>query len=72
MRLITDEGAGAAEGLALDEALMARYARGQPGQPPTLRLYTYRSHCALVERQAFGGTGTVVGDQPHVPTSTFV
>ena len=50
MRLITDDGAGAAEGLALDEALMARYARGQPAQPSTLRLYTYRSHCALVGR----------------------
>ena len=50
MRLITDDGAGAAEGLALDEALMARYARGQPDQPPTLRLYTYRSHCALIGR----------------------
>jgi lipoate---protein ligase len=49
-RLITDDGAGAAEGLALDEALMARYARGEPDRPPTLRLYTYRSHCALVGR----------------------
>lgn len=49
-RLIADDGVGAAEGLALDEALMARYARGNPEQPPTLRLYTYRSHCALVGR----------------------
>jgi lipoate-protein ligase A len=49
-RLITDDGAGAAEGLALDEALMAGYARGGPDRPPTLRLYTYRSHCALVGR----------------------
>jgi lipoate---protein ligase len=49
-RLLADDGAGAAEGLALDEALMARYARGEPDQPPTLRLYTYRSHCALVGR----------------------
>ena len=49
-RLLTDDGAGAAEGLALDEALMARYARGEPDCPPTLRLYTYRSHCALVGR----------------------
>ena len=49
-RLLTDDGAGAAEGLALDEALMARYARGEPDSLPTLRLYTYRSHCALVGR----------------------
>ena len=49
-RLLVDDGAGAAEGLALDEALMARYARGEPDRPPTLRLYTYRTHCALVGR----------------------
>lgn len=49
-RLLADDGAGAAEGLALDEALMARYARGEAEYPPTLRLYTYRSHCALVGR----------------------
>jgi lipoate-protein ligase A len=49
-RLLAGDGAGAAEGLALDEALMARYARGEPDCPPTLRLYTYRDHCALVGR----------------------
>jgi lipoate-protein ligase A len=49
-RLLADDGAGAAEGLALDEALMGRYARGKPDCPPTLRLYSYRSHCALVGR----------------------
>jgi lipoate---protein ligase len=49
-RLLVDDGAGAAEGLALDEALMARYARGEPDRPPTLRLYTYRTNCALVGR----------------------
>jgi lipoate-protein ligase A len=49
-RLLTDDGADAAEGLALDEALMAPYARGEADRPPTLRLYTYRSHCALVGR----------------------
>ncbi len=73
-RLITDDGAGAAEGLALDEALMARYARGEPGRPPTLRLYTYRSHCALVGRyqnleaevnlEACRRTGTQVSRRP--------
>ncbi|MGO9299109.1 MAG: biotin/lipoate A/B protein ligase family protein [Acidimicrobiales bacterium] len=49
-RLLVDDGVGAAEGLALDEALMGRYARGEPDCPPTLRLYSYRSHCALVGR----------------------
>ena len=49
-RLLADDGTGAAEGLALDQAVMARYARGEPDRPPTLRLYTYRTHCALVGR----------------------
>lgn len=49
-RLIADDAVGAAAGLALDEALMARYAAGQPDRPPTLRLYSYASHCALVGR----------------------
>ena len=49
-RLLADDGAGAADGLALDEALMARYARDEPPRPPTLRLYTYRTHCALIGR----------------------
>jgi lipoate-protein ligase A len=50
-RLISDDGAGAAEGLAGDEALMLHYGRDE--QAPcgaTLRLYTYRPHCALVGR----------------------
>ncbi len=50
-RLIADDGAGAADGLAADEALMLHYGDGR--QPPceaTLRLYTYRPHCALVGR----------------------
>jgi lipoate-protein ligase A len=49
-RLLVDDGADAAGGLALDEALMATYHRGQSEQPPTLRLYTYADHCALVGR----------------------
>ncbi|HEX5189498.1 MAG TPA: hypothetical protein VFW16_08160 [Streptosporangiaceae bacterium] len=49
-RLLTGDGAGAADGLALDEALMAGYARGKPPATPTLRLYTYRTHCALIGR----------------------
>ncbi len=49
-RLLSDDGAGAAEGLALDEALMASYARHATARPPTLRLYTYRRHVALVGR----------------------
>lgn len=50
MRLLTDDGVGAADGLALDEAMMAGYAREAPDRPATLRLYTYASHCALCGR----------------------
>ena len=50
-RLLTHVGVGAAAGLALDEAMLAGYSRdGDPSWAPTLRLYTYRSHCALVGR----------------------
>lgn len=50
-RYLTDESVGAAEGLAADEALMLRYGRAErPESEATLRLYTYRSHCALVGR----------------------
>src|ERR687895_1311524 len=50
-RLLTHVGVGAAAGLALDEAMLAGYARdADSASPPTLRLYTYRSHCALVGR----------------------
>ena len=50
-RLITDDGAGVADGLAADEALMLHYDRGRDApRPATLRLYTYRPHCALVGR----------------------
>lgn len=48
-RLIADDGAGAAEGLATDESLMRRYV-GSHAPPPTLRLYSYRNHAALVGR----------------------
>jgi lipoate-protein ligase A len=50
-RLISDSGVGAADGLARDEALMLNYGRGseQPCEA-TMRLYTYRPHCALVGR----------------------
>lgn len=50
VRLLRDDGVGAAEGLALDEALMASYHDGAPPQPPTLRLYTYASHAVLIGR----------------------
>lgn len=73
-RLLADDGVGAAEGLALDEALLAGYARGSPARPPTLRLYTYRSHCALIGRyqhleaevdlEACRETGTEVNRRP--------
>jgi len=49
-RLLVSDGVGGGEGLAFDEALMAGYARGAPPRPPTLRLYTYRSHVALIGR----------------------
>lgn len=73
-RLIRDDGASAAGGLALDEALMAAYARGEPARAPTLRLYTYRTHCALIGRfqnldaeidlEACEATGTQVSRRP--------
>lgn len=47
-RLITDDNVSASFGLAADEALAQRVGLRQ--SPPTLRLYTYRSHCALVGR----------------------
>ncbi len=50
-RYLEEEGVDAASGLAADEALMLRYGRGQaPPSGATLRLYTYRAHCALVGR----------------------
>lgn len=50
-RLLCDDGSGAADGLAADEALMVHYGRGtDPPCEATLRLYTYRPHCALVGR----------------------
>ena len=47
-RLITDDNVSASFGLAADECLAARVGAGE--SQPTLRLYTYRSHCALVGR----------------------
>ncbi|MDE3075937.1 MAG: lipoate--protein ligase family protein, partial [Chloroflexota bacterium] len=50
-RYIVEDGVEASYGLAADEYLMAGYGRTEP--PPfaaSLRLYTYRSHCALVGR----------------------
>lgn len=48
-RYIADDGVSGSFGLAADEYLMEAYAGGQ-ARPPTLRLYTYRSHCVLVGR----------------------
>lgn len=48
-RYLADDGVSASFGLAADEYLMRAYAQ-DPARPPTLRLYTYRSHCALVGR----------------------
>lgn len=47
-RLITDDGVSASFGLAADECLAHRV--GLRLSTPVLRLYTYRSHCALVGR----------------------
>jgi lipoate---protein ligase len=47
-RLIADDGVSASFGLAADECLAHRVGTGT--SQPTLRLYTYRSHCALVGR----------------------
>jgi lipoate-protein ligase A len=47
-RLITDDGVSASFGLAADEVVAQRVGLGD--SQPTLRLYTYRSHCALVGR----------------------
>ena len=50
-RYLAADSVDAAAGLAADEALMLHYGRGgAPGTEATLRLYTYRSHCALVGR----------------------
>lgn len=50
-RYLIDDDVAAAAGLAGDEAAMLFYGRGEtPLHPATLRLYTYRSHCALVGR----------------------
>ena len=47
-RYLADDGVSAAFGLAADEVLARRQGTG--ASPPTLRLYTYASHCALVGR----------------------
>lgn len=73
-RYLADDGAGAAEGLALDEALLTAYRRDAAPTPPTLRLYTYASHAALcgrfqhleaeIDLAACERTGTAVGRRP--------
>ncbi len=47
-RLIADGGVSASFGLAADEVMADRVGDGL--SQPTLRLYTYKSHCALVGR----------------------
>ena len=47
-RLITDDHVSASFGLAADDVLAQRVGQGLSS--PTLRLYTYQSHCALVGR----------------------
>jgi lipoate---protein ligase len=47
-RLFTADGVAAADGLAGDEVLAREVGAGR--SPATLKLYTYRAHCALVGR----------------------
>ena len=47
-RSVADDGVSASFGLAADEVVTRR--QGTRASPPTVRLYTYRSHCALVGR----------------------
>ncbi len=47
-RFVVDDGVTASFGLAADEVVTRRQGTGD--SPPTVRLYTYRSHCALVGR----------------------
>jgi lipoate-protein ligase A len=47
-RYLRDDGVTASFGLAADETLARR--QGTAASPPTVRLYTYASHCALVGR----------------------
>lgn len=47
-RCIADDGVSASFGLAADEAVTRRQGTG--ASPPTVRLYTYASHAALVGR----------------------
>ncbi len=49
-RYIEEDQVSADYGLATDEFLMRYYPVQHPRPEPTLRLYTYRSHCALVGR----------------------
>ncbi len=51
-RYLSDDGASAADGLATDEAMMSRHGRegSAAAGEASLRLYTYRPHCALVGR----------------------
>lgn len=49
-RLIQDDGVSAAYGLAADEYLLGHSGGPHGAFDATLRLYTYRSHCALVGR----------------------
>ena len=49
-RYIEEDNVSADYGLAADEFLMRYYPVSDPHPEPTLRLYTYRSHCALVGR----------------------
>ncbi len=73
-RYVTTDDVGAAEGLALDEALMRSQGRSAAPAPPVLRLYTYASHAALcgrfqhleaeIDLEACRRTGTAYNRRP--------
>ncbi len=46
-RYIEEDAVSASYGLAVDEFLMGYYSSPSNPEPPTLRLYTYRSNCVL-------------------------
>ena len=56
-RLIVDGGADAAHNMAIDEAILEGYARGEPDRAPTLRLYGWSA-----PTYSFGRTQRAVTD----------
>jgi len=72
-RYLTDDEVDAADGLAVDEALMARYGRGGGDQGVSLRLYSYRDAALVgryqsmpdeIDQDACAARGVQVGRRP--------